>query len=608
MKLFKKSVNILLMLLIFSIFLNIVSASDNATFDDSIESDFTGEEIDLNSPVFLNASSKANAQIQVDGIDSYYKENHQLVSYLKDSNGTPIENKTLSVHLNGKTYNKTTDSNGKVTLNINLKPNTYEASVKFSGDDDFNPSQESALIKIKKAPLKIRISNFSTYENSDMFFKAKVCNKITNNTVAGIRVAFKVYSQKTKKHAYYYSTTNKNGIAYLNKNLKEGSYKISVQIRDSVNGKYISYNDSKQVKMKVKPAFGEGCCSFYVQINNKESVSGFRRDSAVPVDIYIKSVDWHGRTAIKQYKTAYSYFFHSITTSDGWMISNGGLESAAQSKTIENLAGDMVESNKIKKSNLNKIQKIKKKLNHGHFSIKAPDGRFAVVWKNKIITGKLKPGQYFCSPNTVKDYRYGTYKKFDKNPVRAAVKIGATDDYGVNRRNIAVFHWKSQNSKSFKTSSLVGIHASNDGGKLVGRSTAYLKDHIYFKDTFFNKTSLPIAPKSKFLGNHKFGNIDRLVKTPTAINAPNVTNHFKANKYFKITVRNNNTGKAVNGVKIKVKVTSTNISRTFTVKTSLNGVAKINTKSLKPGNYTVIIGPANNQYLISARSKISILR
>lgn len=609
MNLFKKSVNVLLMLLIFSIFLNIASASDNVTVDDSIESDFLCEEIDLNSPVSDNASSKAGTQIQVEEMDSYYKEKNQLVGYFKDQNGTPIENKTLNIFLNGKTYNKTTDSNGKVTLPVDLKPNEYNASVKFLGDDAFNPSEYSTLIKIEKAPLKVKISSFNTYENSDNFFKAKVYNKITNSSMAGIRITFKVYSQKTKKCTYYHATTNKNGIASLNRNLKVGSYKISARIKDAENEKYISYEDSKnQVSMKVKSAPGEGCCSFYVQINNKESVSGFRRDSIVPVDIYIKSVDWHGRTAVKQYKTAYSYFFHSIVTSDGWMISNGGLESATQSKSIENLAGDMVKSNNIKKSDLNKIQKYKKKLKYGHFSIKAPDGRFAIVWKDKIITGKLKSGQYFCSPNDAKYYRHGTYKKFDKSPVRAAIKIGATDDFGENRRDITVFHWKSKNSKSFKTSSWVGVHASNDGGKLVGRSTAHLKDNIYFMGTFINNTTLPVSTKSKFLGNHKFGNIDVLVKTPTAIKAPNITSQFKASKYFKITVRNNNTGKVVKGIKISVKVVSTNSSRTFTVKTDSKGVAKINTKSLKAGNYTVIIGPANNKYLISAKCKISILQ
>lgn len=67
-------------------------------------------------------------------------------------------------------------------------------------------------------------------------------------------------------------------------------------------------------------------------------------------------------------------------------------------------------------------------------------------------------------------------------------------------------------------------------------------------------------------------------------------------------------GNVVKGVKVKVQVTSGGSSRTFTVKTDSKGIAKINTKSLKAGKYTVIIGPANNEYMISAKSKIAILR
>lgn len=607
MNFLKKSFNVLLIVLIFSICLNMVFASDNVTCDGSIEHGSIGEEIELNSPLSDNSSFKADTQIQLDDIDSYYKEKSQLVGYLKDQNGTPIENKTLSVLLNGKTYNKTTDANGKITLNINLKPNTYNASVKFLGDEDFNPADGAALIKIKKTPLKVKISSFSTYENSDLFFKAKVFNKITNNTVAGIRVAFKVYSDKTKKYTYYYAKTNKNGIASLNKNLKVGSYKVSAQIRDSDNEKYISHKDSKkQVTMKVKPTAEWGCCSFYLQVSATESVAGFRRDATNAVNVFIESVEWHGRTAIKQYKTAYSYFFHSITTSDGWMVGTGGIDNPSINRAIENLAGSIVKSNSINKATLKKIQYYEQRLGLGHFSIKAPDGRFAVVWKGGYKTGKLKPGEYLSCPNSASCYRQGTYGKYGSDLITAAVKVGATDSFGVNRRDITVFHWKATTSKYFKTTSSVNVYASNDNGRLVGRSTAYLKDNIYFKNKYFSKNSLPQSPNRKLLGKHYFGNIDKLVKIPTIINAPNVTSLFNTTKYFKITVKNQKTKKVISGLKIKVRMASQNMTKTVTVKTDSKGVVKIDTKSLKPGDYEVLIRPTNNKYLISASSRIVI--
>ena len=610
----KKSFNILLIVFIFSISLNIVFASDNVTeniiCDASMESDSIGGDFIFNNDVneiFENTSFKNNAQIQTSDVNSYYNEKNEFVSYLKDMNGNPIKNKPVTISLNGKSYNKTTDSNGKVSLDINLKPNTYKVSVKFLGDDVFNSAETNSLIKIKKTPLAIKISNFNTYEKSNVFFKAKIYNKITNNAVAGIRVAFKVYSSKTKKYSNYYATTDKKGIATLNKNLKVGTYKISVQIKDSKNAKYISYkNSGKKVTMKVKANAGIGCCSFYVQVSNNESVAGFRRDATNALNIYIKHVNWYGRTAIKQYKDAGSYFFHSITTSDGWMIGNGGIDNPSINRAIEKLAGSMVKSNSIKKSTLKKIQTYEQILGLGHFSIKAPDGRFAVVWRNGYIIDKLKPGEYFSSPNLRSYYRHGTYEKYSKDPVTAAVKVGATDGFGVNRRDITIFHWKATTSKYFKTTSLVKVFASNDNGKFVGRSTSYQKDNIYFKNKYFSKNSLPPVPKTKFLGKHSFGNIDKLIKTPTTISAPKVTNQFNTTKYFKITVKNQKTKKVIKGLVIKVRISSANMTKTSLIKTDSNGVIKINTKSLQVGDYDVLIRPANNKYLISADSKITI--
>ena len=609
----KKSFSILLIVLIFAISLNIVFASENVTENVTCDVSTQGESIDVESnwddavDGVDNSSLKTSTQIQGNEINSYYKEKNQLVSYLKDINGTPIKNKTLNILLNGKEYNKTTDSNGKITLDVNLKPNDYRAFVKFSGDDDFGSSESDVLIKIKKAPLKIKISNFNTYENSDIFFKAKVYNKITNNTIAGISVTFKVYSPKTKKYTYYHATTNKKGIAYLNKNLKVGSYKVSAKIDDSKNEEYISFKNSKnEVNMNVKATAETGCCSFYLQVSNTEAVAGFRRDATNAVDIIIKSVKWHGKKAIKQYKVDGSYFFHSITTSDGWMIGTGGLDNPSINQAIEDLAGQMVESKKIKKSLLKKIQYYEQRLTFGHFSIKAPNGDFAVVWPGWYDTGKLKPGEFFSCPNGPDYYRHSTYGKYGSNLIKAAVKVGATDAFGVNRRDITVFHWKATTSKDFKTTSSVKVYASNDNGKLVGRSTAYLKDDIYFNGKYISKNSLPLSSKRLLLGTYDFGNIDKLIKTATIIKAPNVTAQVNTSKNFKITVKNKNTKKVMSGVKIKVKLTSANMTKTFKVKTDSKGVVKISTKSLLPGNYAVSILPNSNKHIISATRNIVI--
>lgn len=607
---FKKSFYLVLVLLILTVGLNMVSAQENATdlISNELISSQLENEIVINDNYEWGDDSQIASQIDLDDSDFYYKENNKVITYLKDVNGTPIKNKQLTVFLDGNKYNKTTDDSGKISISCNLKPDTYKLTVKFDGDENFTSSESSSLVNVKKAPVAIKMSNYNTYVDSDLFFKVKVYNVITGIAISGIKVKFKVYSTKTKKYYYFYRITDKKGIATLNKNFKVGSYKISAYIHDSKNKPYISYkNSNKKVTMKVKPTAETGCCSFYLQVSATESVAGFRRDATNALNIYIKNVKWHGRTAIKQYKLGNSYFFHSITTSDGWMIGTGGIDNPAINRAIENLAGQIVKANKIKSSYLKKIQNYEKRLGLGHFSIKAPDGRYAVVWLNGYWTGKLKPGEYISVPNLKSCYRQGNYDKFSSDPVKAAVKVGATDSFGVNRRDITVFHWMSTTDKNFKITSLVKTYAANDNGKLVGRSTAALKDNIYYKNMFISKYKLPSSPNMKYLGIHKFGNIDKLVKVPTVIKVPAVTNQFNQTKYFKVTVKNKKTGKAVVNLKIKLKITSGNKSKTYLIKTDKNGLAKFNTKNLLLGAHKVVVYPVTNKYLISAKSTIKII-
>lgn len=592
-----------------------VYASDNVT--DDISQNYNAileNEISVSDNFLVENSSyavnddKINTEIESANINSYYKEKNKLVSYLKDGNGSSIQNKSLSIFLNGKTYNKTTDTDGSVKLALNLKPGSYNALINFAGDDVYSNSSISSNIKIKKMPVAIKTKDYSVILGSDKYFTAKVYNKVTETPIKGIKVLFKVYSFKTKKYRKYYRTSDENGTATLNKNLKVGLYTVYTQIDDSKNKKFISNKNSKsKATLKVNSSSNEDCCSFYVQVSNSEGVGGFRRDNTGSALINVKTEKWYGRTAVKHVKySSGDYFCHLITTSDGWMMGNGGLDGGDAIRDMERLAADMIKSNKIKMENLKKIQRYKIWANFGHFSIKAPDGRFAVLWQGTIKTGKLKPGEFLCNPNFQSYHRRGTYSQFSTNPAKAAIKVGATDQYGIYRRQIVIFHWQATTSKTFKTTSKVTVYAANDNGRLVGRSSASYVDDLKFVDKYIAGYKLPHSPKSMRLGTFKFGNIDKLIKTPTRVKAPVVNNTFHANKYFKVSVKNKNTGKAIKGLKIQVKLYTSKWSKIYKIKTDKNGIVKISTKKLPVGKYKVVVWPTNNKYMVSATSKIFI--
>lgn len=522
---FKKAFNIVLIFLILLITLCAVSAQDNDTQIILQDMGFSENE-DNGLSIDYEENVANDPQIEINEIDWYYNGDNVLESYIKDANGIPIKDKQISLFIDGKQYDKTSDDLGKITLDLNLKPNSY----------------------------------------------------------VGV-------------------TNDENRICHSGNDLIIGKYKMPVQIKDS---SYVVCKNSKsKVTANAKTPAGEDCCSFYLQVSDTEAVGGFRRDNIASTTITVKHCTIKGLPAVKHYNS--NRFVHLIVFSNGWIVGNGGLDSTGFIKRMESLSADMVRSNKIKMSSIKKIYRYKRDVNFGHFAIKAPNGKYAVVWKNKIITGKLKPGQFLCTPNFKHYYRHSTYGKYSKDPAKAAIKVGATDRYGVYRRQIVVLHWKATSDNMYKTTSSLKCYAANDNGKFVGVSSGRLVDTVKFKGKTVRGYKLPKVPKMKYMGYHKFGNIDNLIKTPTIVHAPDIKNHFNAAEYFKVKVINKNTKKAVSGVKIKIKLTSGSDSQVFTVKTDRGGIAKLNTKTLKAGSYNANINTADYKYKISGISKITII-
>lgn len=259
------------------------------------------------------------------------------------------------------------------------------------------------------------------------------------------------------------------------------------------------------------------CSSAVLQVSDNEGVICVRRDATNAADIHIESGNWGDIGYLKQYKTAGDYFSHAIVTSNGWIIGNGGVTDGSAFRQIESIASEMVVSNQITNDYLSRIYKIISRYSLGHFVIKAANGTYGVVFTNLYHVSKLQPGQYVLCPNVYSMSQKGYYDS-SLNPVDAAIKQVYTDDYGVNRRNIMTYHWKlttSSNGLSYSIDS----YASNDDGKGVGRSTAYLADNVYYFNDFHSRNSIPLARDKLFLGNHVFDNSIEVFKLLTPAGA-----------------------------------------------------------------------------------------
>ena len=185
---------------------NKITENNEATHAEDTQANKTRENNESAS-VAEDMQSLTDTTIKTKNINTYYKEKCEWTAYLKDFGNNPISNKKVSISINGKTYDKITDKTGKIVLKLNLKPGTYAATIRFSGDENYSKSTAHALIKVRKSTLKIISKNYKTYFESGFYFKAKVINKFTGNPVENVKVAFKVsdHCSKGKRFKYFFT-------------------------------------------------------------------------------------------------------------------------------------------------------------------------------------------------------------------------------------------------------------------------------------------------------------------------------------------------------------------------------------------------------------------
>ena len=143
---------------------------------------------------------------------------------------------------------------------------------------------------------------------------------------------------------------------------------------------------------------------------------------------------------------------------------------------------------------------------------------------------------------------------------------------------------------------------------IKGKSKTY--DYIYTNSkgiAYFKASNLNVGTY-KIIFNNDDNDVDpitttvKITKAKTIIKAPKVTAKHKKSKYFKVSVKNKATKKAVKNTYVKVKIDK----KTYKIKTNSKGIAKINTKKLKIGKHKVVISSGNSNYIMSAKSTITI--
>ena len=77
-----------------------------------------------------SAVTKQKVTIAAPNVKMHYKDGSKFTVCVKSKNKA-IKNAKIKITINGRTYSKTTDSNGKATLPLALKSGTYTAITTF---------------------------------------------------------------------------------------------------------------------------------------------------------------------------------------------------------------------------------------------------------------------------------------------------------------------------------------------------------------------------------------------------------------------------------------------------------------------------------------------
>ncbi|GAA5818212.1 MAG: conserved hypothetical protein [Methanobrevibacter sp. CfCl-M3] len=157
---------------------------------------------------------KKNTSLSLTVANITYGDNASISATLTDSNGTLLSSRAIIFNINGNNYTAMTNGSGvAVFINISgLHAGSYNVSVSFNGDVDYNPSTNNITFNIGKRDTSLSI--VKTVNSTDPVVVGDLVNytiKVMNNGANNISTPILV------------NDTLSNGLEYVNSNANAGA-------------------------------------------------------------------------------------------------------------------------------------------------------------------------------------------------------------------------------------------------------------------------------------------------------------------------------------------------------------------------------------------------
>ncbi len=233
---------------------------------------------------------KTTSKIQTSNVKGYSSFTSTLKIKLT-SNNTALASKPIKIVLNGVTYNKNTDKNGEVSLNLKLKTGSYKAQITYAGDNSTAPATATSKITIKdavKTKMKQGDKDINYRQGSRCLFYVKLLNsdgKAIKNQYVTIKVAGKTYEVKT----------NKNGNANIFLKLKKGTHKVKYSFKKT--SPYLSSSGSCKIKVKAGMGKGNGYWLWSSHMKNV-NLKSLSNKGTKQIFLHVHSIALYGKGAV----------------------------------------------------------------------------------------------------------------------------------------------------------------------------------------------------------------------------------------------------------------------------------------------------------------------
>ncbi len=230
---------------------------------------------------------------------------YYFYAYLKDAAGKALKGQKITFKVNGKTYTKTTNSNGRAALKIKLPVGKYKVNIVHSASGIYSYAKKTVTIKSLANTPKISLSSKSVIRGKYIYAYLK-------------DGAGKVLSDKkltfTLNGRTYVKKTNSNGRAALKVKIAAGKYPLRIYHYKSGVYDYKKKSATLTVQKNTPKISVENLTVIkdkYLYVYLKDKAGSVMKSHKVKIRIngktYTKTTNSNGRAALKLSMAARSY-------------------------------------------------------------------------------------------------------------------------------------------------------------------------------------------------------------------------------------------------------------------------------------------------------------